>query len=151
MNTCRAIKRDLARLAPLGAGELPARVGEHLAACRVCRRRLEAARLARYATRVPVEAAPPPPDFSLRVAAALASTGAAARPEADPWRPAWGLIPAFAAMLAGLFILYQVSEAPESTGFLPMENLSAGEHLVLGASAPGLDLVLAAVMEREAR
>jgi hypothetical protein len=150
MNACRALKRELARLASQGVGEQPLWIGEHLAACRDCRRRLKAARLAGYAARGPLEAVSPPQDFSLRVVAALPPS-AATRPEADPWRPAWGLIPAFAAMLAGLVILYQASEGPEPTEFLSMDDLSAGEHLVLGSSTPGLDLVLAAVMERGPR
>jgi hypothetical protein len=36
-------------------------------------------------------------------------------------------------------------------GLVPEEGLSASERLVLGATTPDLDLVLAAVMERDGR
>jgi hypothetical protein len=50
-------------------------------------------------------------------------------------------------MAALLLILYQFNGVPGSFGLVPAEGLSAGEHLVLEASPPEPDAVLAAVME----
>jgi hypothetical protein len=92
----------------------------------------------------------PPAGFAEGVLAAVP----AARPlrgwaQADPWRPAWGLVPAFAAMAAALLILFQFQSGatPIAGGLLPVEGLSAGERLVMEGRPPDPDLVLAAVME----
>jgi len=82
---------------------------------------------------------------------ALASRHEVRRPEPDVWRPAWGLLPTFAAAVVALFIVYETSETAGPNGFFPTEGLSAGEHLVLDTSAPDVDAVLAAVLEGVAK
>jgi hypothetical protein len=67
--------------------------------------------------------------------------------ESAVWRPAWGLLPVFAATAAALLILFQASAPPVAAGLVPTANLSLGERLVLEERAPDPDLVLAAVME----
>jgi hypothetical protein len=93
------------------------------------------------------EAAPPPPGFADRVVATVFRGPAPGRMEAELWRPAWGLMPAFGAVVVALLILLQFNLTPEPTGLFSSEGLSAGERLVLGSSAPETDLVLAAVLE----
>jgi hypothetical protein len=56
-------------------------------------------------------------------------------------------MPAFAAAVVALFIVYQTSEGPGSTGFLPTDGLSAGEYLVLGSPGPEMDDLVTAVLE----
>jgi hypothetical protein len=65
------------------------------------------------------------------------------------WRLGWGLVPAFAATVALLMILYQYQAAAIAgpVGLLTLEGLSTGERIVLEATPPEPDLVLTAVME----
>jgi predicted anti-sigma-YlaC factor YlaD len=147
MNTCNVVTRDLEKLAGLRPAELPEVVRDHVAACPACGRRLAAARLARGLVAAATEAASPPEGFADRVRTALAARKAGSRPEVDIWRPAWGLMPAFAAAVAALFIVYQTSEVPAQTGLLSTEGLSAGEYLVLGSPGPEMDDIVAVVLE----
>ncbi len=147
MNTCKSVTRDLEKLVGLRPGELPEGVRDHVAACPACERRLAAARLARGLVVSAPGATSPPEGFADRVRTALVSRKAHSRPEADIWRPAWGLVPAFAAAVAALVIVYQTSEVPAPTGFLSTEGLSAGEYLVLGSPGPELDDIVAVVLE----
>lgn len=148
MNPCRRIEVDEAELAGHAAEGLPAWVKDHVAACRSCRRRLEAARLMRGVRAASLEAGTPPAGFADRVVAALPVVGPAPRPAEESWRPAWGLIPTFAAAAVAAILLYQGSDAPGPAGFLTTDGLSAGEELVLGGSSiPELDLILAAILE----
>lgn len=111
-------------------------------------RTMEGARLSRALVAAAAEGLEPPAGFAERVLAALPPAGPArGRAEADPWRPAWGLVPAFAAMAAALLILFQSSVTPVVGGLLPVEDLSPGERLVMEARPPDTDLVLAAVLE----
>lgn len=151
MTTCDAIEKDLADLAALRPDDLPKDVREHLAGCTACARRLAGTRLSRGLVDSVAEEIAPPPDFARRVVAAVAPRAGARRPEPDVWRPAWGLLPTFAAAVAALFLLYQSSEGPGPSGLFPTEALSAGERLVLAASAPDTDDVLTAVLERVER
>ena len=66
---------------------------------------------------------------------------------ADPWRPAWIFVPAFAAVVAALFLLPAPSFESDLPGLLPFCDLPAGEQLVLGGNALSPDVVLAAVLE----
>lgn len=151
MGSCKLVRQHMAGLAVGPPGDLPPWVRDHLAACPSCARALESARLSRGLVAGAVEGSEPPPDFPERVLAALPAGPAPVGAEADPWRPAWGLVPAFAAMAAALLILFQSSAAPVSGGLLPMEGLSAGERLVMATRPPDPDLVLAAVMEGDGR
>jgi hypothetical protein len=151
MTTCRAVGKHLADWAALPPEEIPDWARNHLATCRECGRRLAAARLARVVVMACGEAAAPPPGFADRVAATVFRGPAPGRMEAELWRPAWGLMPAFGAVVVALLILFQFSLTPEPTGLFSPEGLSAGERLVLESSAPETDLVLAAVLEENER
>jgi hypothetical protein len=147
MTSCKAVDRHLAELAVLPPAEIPEWARDHLAACRTCGRRLAAARLVRVVVRSAGEAGEPPPGFADRVGAAISRKPAPGRAEADLWRPAWGLMPAFGAVVVALLMLFQLNLTPEPTGLFSSEGFSAGENLVLGSSALEMDQVLAAVLE----
>ncbi len=147
MGPCEEIKRNVAALAALRSEDLPAGIGGHLAGCPACAQALAAARLGRGLLMAAAEGAKPPADFAERVLAALPAGPAPRRADVDLWRPAWGLVPAFAATAAALLILFQATAAPISLGLVPTEGLSTGERLVLEARPLDPDLVLAAVME----
>jgi hypothetical protein len=93
----------------------------------------------------------PSEGFAEQVTHALTRRVSREVPDGDLWKPAWGLVPAFTAAVITLFVLYQTSAVPGPTGFISMESLSAGEHLVLGSDAPETDAVLAAVLEGNGR
>lgn len=147
MKTCKEVERGLAKLAALPPAEIPDEVRRHLTGCPGCERRLAMARLARGLVAVGVKEVVPPERFAERVTAAIATHQRPREAEPDVWRPAWGLVPAFAAAVAAMFILYQTDEGQWPTGLFFTEGLSAGEHLILGASAPEPDAVLDAVLE----
>lgn len=147
MTTCRAVGKHLADWVALPPEEIPDWARNHLATCRECGRRLGAARLVRVVVTACGEAAPPPPGFADRVVTAVFRVPVPGRTEAELWRTAWGLVPAFGAVVVALLMLFQFSLTPESTGLFSPEGFSAGERLVLGSSAPETDLVLAAVLE----
>jgi len=147
MTTCRAVGKHLADWAALPPEEIPDWARNHLATCRECGRRLAAARLVRVAVTACGEAAPPPQGFADRIVATAFRGPAPRRTETELWRPAWGLVPAFGAVVAALLMLFQFSLTPEPTGLFSPEGFSAGERLVLGSSAPETDLVLAVVLE----
>jgi len=147
MTTCRAVERETDKLVGLPPADLPDWVRSHVATCLACNRRLASARLARGLIVAGTETISPPHGFADRVRTALAARSAGFRAEADVWRPAWGLMPAFAAAVAALFIVYQTSEGPASNGFLSTEGLSAGEYLLLGSPGPEMEDIIAAVLE----
>lgn len=147
MNMCNVVTRDMETLAGLSPADLPEAVRNHLATCPACDRRLAAARLARGLIAAGPETISPPVGFPDRVRTALAARRVGSRADADIWRPAWGLMPAFAAAVAALFIVYQTAEIPGPTGFLPSEGLSAGEYLVFGSPGPEMDDIVTAVLE----
>jgi anti-sigma factor RsiW len=147
MNMCKVVRRDMEKLAGLRPVDLPEAVGNHLATCPACDRRMATARLTRGLIAVGTEAISPPLGFADRVRTALATRKVGSRTDADIWRPAWGLMPAFAAAVAALVIVYQTSEIPGPTGFLSSEGLSVGEYLVLGSPGPEMDDIVTAVLE----
>ena len=147
MKSCEPIRRNVTDLAAVPPGQLPPWVREHLTSCSHCLRILESARLSRGLVAAAADGPEPPADFAERVLAALPARPAPRRADEDLWRPAWGLVPAFAATAAALLILFQAAAAPVSPGLVPAEGLSSGERLVLAAGPPDPDLVLAAVME----
>jgi hypothetical protein len=147
MNTCRAVARDIEQLVGLRPSDLPEAIQNHLAACPACDRRLAAARLARGLIAAGTETMSPPQGFADLVRTALAGRKAGSRAASDIWRPAWGLMPAFAAAVAALFIVFETGEMPGPTGFLSSEGLSVGEYLVLGSPGPEMDDIVTAVLE----
>jgi hypothetical protein len=56
-------------------------------------------------------------------------------------------LPAFAAVVAALFLLPAPGLESDLPGLLSFSDLSVGEQLVFGGDAPRPDLVLAAVLE----
>jgi hypothetical protein len=151
MSICKRVEQGVTEWAALAAEAVPAWVREHLEACGDCRRLVEAVRVARCLVSARAVPVAPPEGFAGRVVAALPRRAVLRPAESDLWRPAWGLIPTFAAMLAGLIIMYQATEMPGPMGLLLTEGLSAGEALVLEASAPEADQVLSAVLEDTGR
>ncbi len=147
MRSCKPIRKNLTDLAAVPPGQLPPWVREHLTSCPNCLRTLESARLSRGLVAAAAGGPEPPADFAERVLAALPTGPPPLRAHEDLWRPAWGLVPAFAATAAALLILFQATAAPVVPGLVPAEGLSAGERLLLVAGPPDPDLVLAAVME----
>jgi hypothetical protein len=109
--------------------DMPEAVRNHVAACAACNRRLATARLARGLIVGGMEAISPPHGFADRVRTALVTRRPTTRADADVWRPAWGLMPAFAAAVAALFIVYQTSEFCP-TAFVD-RGVRRGEYLVL--------------------
>lgn len=147
MKACDAVGKNIAELAALSPAEVPGWIREHAASCRQCSRRLAAARLVRAAVKSSVAEVEPPAGFAGRVREAVFRQPVPRRTGAELWRPAWGLVPAFGAVVVALLIVFQGSPAPEPTGLLSTESLSSGERLVLGSSVPDADTVLAAVFE----
>ena len=147
MDTCDEVRKRMGGLAGLPAAEVPAGVREHLAACVSCARALAATRLARGLLATAAEGPEPPAGFTEDVLAALPAAPMPSRADLDPWRLGWRLVPAFAATAVLLLVLYQASDVSGPIGLLPAESLSAGERLVLEASPPEPDAVLAAVVE----
>ncbi len=147
MDTCEEVRRRIGELAGLPAAEVSAGAREHLAGCPSCGRRLAVARLARGLLATAAEGPEPPAGFAEGVLATLPSGRMPARTDSDLWRLGWRLVPAFAATAALVLVLYQASDVSGPTGLFPTDALSAGERLVLGASPPEPDLVLAAVVE----
>jgi hypothetical protein len=147
MNTCKVVTRDMETLAGLPPADLPEAVRNHLATCPGCDRRVATSRLTRRLITVGTEAISPSLGFADRVRTALAACKVRSRADADLWRPAWGLMPTFAAAVAALFIVYQTSEIPGPTGFLSSEGLSVGEYLVFGSPGPEMDDIVTAVLE----
>lgn len=147
MDKCKTVTRDMERLSGLRPADVPEEVRRHLTACQACSRRLAAARLARGLLVAGAEAISPPPGFADRVRTALARRKVESPADQDVWRPAWGLMPTFAAAVAALFLVYQTSEMPGPNGLLSTEELSVGEYLVLGSPGIETDDIIAAVFE----
>jgi hypothetical protein len=147
MESCKPIRRSLTDVAALPADRLPPSVRDHLTRCSGCARALAAVRLARGLLSIVAVTPEPPDEFARRVLAALPARPARRPTEPGLWRTAWGLVPAFAATAAGLFLLLQASTSPVAGGLVPTANLSVSERLVLDERPPDPDSVLAAVME----
>ena len=148
MRVCEEAVKRIAELGVVPATEIPAGIREHLEGCPACARSLVAVRLLRGLLAAAADAPEPPAGFAERVLAALPAWRPL-RPEAEMWRLGWGLVPAFAATVALLVVLYQyqAGAAPSPVGLIPLEGLSSGEQLVLEAAPPEPDMVLTAVME----
>lgn len=147
MGSCEDLKRRVAALATVRAGELPETMRRHLAGCQACSALLNRERLVWGLVTAATEGVEPAAGFAEKVLASLPRDLAPVPAETDLWRPAWGLVPAFAATAAALLLFFiQSSSTLGTSGFLPTEGLSTSEELVLENPAPDLDLVLAAVL-----
>jgi hypothetical protein len=82
-------------------------VREHVAGCAACARALAGARLTGGLFAALSQTPDAPEDFAARVLRALPAAPASRGPVVDPWAPAWGLLPAFAATAAALLLLFQ--------------------------------------------
>jgi hypothetical protein len=147
MSACKQAGKRMPEFAALPVERWPAAVQEHVVACPTCRRAPAVTRVIRGLMAVLADGQEPPPDFADDALRALPAGGIPAAVAADPWHPAWGLIPAFAALAAGLFFLYQPGPDATGTSLLPIDDLSASEQLVLGTAAPHPDNVLAALLD----
>jgi anti-sigma factor RsiW len=150
MSTCRQVGKRRHDLASRPPDQLPAEIQRHLAACPACRRTLAALRMTRGLLAVLADAPELPPRFVDRVLGGLPVGHLPAPRTADPWRPAWGLVPAFAALVAGLVLLNQFVAVPPSISLLPTDDWSLSEEIAFGVAAPQSDLVLAALLEGDA-
>ncbi len=150
MSTCRQVSKRMHDLASQPPAQLPAEIQRHLAVCPACRRALAVARVTQGLVAAVAKAPEPPPKFVDHVLGALPVDHLPVSRALDPWRPAWGLVPVFAALVAGLFLLYQPGLDPGVPGLLPIEDLSMSEQLVFDFAAPQPDPVLAAVLEGDA-
>jgi hypothetical protein len=108
MARCNAIQRCLSELAAHPQATLPPEVHEHAAGCAACARALAGARLARGLLAAGTGTSDAPGDFAARVLRALPPAPGGPGAEEDLWRPAWGLLPAFAATAAALLLVFQL-------------------------------------------
>ncbi|HWU40113.1 MAG TPA: hypothetical protein VN203_20880 [Candidatus Acidoferrum sp.] len=149
MTSCGEIAKRIDELSAVSVAETPATIQEHVTGCPACARALAVARLSRGLLRTAAETCEPPHDFADQVLQALPARQLS-RPETEMWHLGWRLVPAFAATVALLLILFQSQPRAvvgNSVGLLPMVGLSTGEQLVLESNPPEADAVLTAVME----
>ena len=149
MKPCEEIAKRINELSAVSAAETPAAIREHLGGCPGCARALAGARLRRGLLASATDAFEPPLDFADQVLQALAARQPS-RPETEMWHLGWRLVPAFAAAVVLLLVLFQFEPRAvpgNSVGLLPMVGLSAGEQLVLETGPSEADAVLTAVME----
>jgi len=144
MTTCRDIRHWIGE--PPDFSAPPAWVTAHCADCADCAAALAAARLAHGLVRVSVATLEPPDQFAARVREAL-STLPARRAEAfDLWRPAWGLVPTFAAILVALLLWQPPPTELEPSGLVETGIFTADERLILEPEESSLESILMAVM-----
>jgi hypothetical protein len=146
---CRAVRARLPELATTPIAAWTDQASAHVSTCQACARALAVERLARGIVVTAARSAEPRPGFSRRVIAAKGDPGGRDA-EADLWRPAWVLLPAFgsvAAALLGLFLQSggAIPAAGAWTGVLGATSVT--ERLVFEGAAPDADVVLAAVLE----
>ncbi len=151
MGACWQSRKKLPALGALPLAVPSLTIAKHAAACPACRHTLQAERLGRGLFAVLREGPEPPAHFVAHVLEALPVGPYRVSRAVDPWHAAWGLIPAFAALAGGLFILYHPGLEAGVSGLLPTDDLSASERLVFGPSKTDLDLVAAAVLREDPR
>jgi anti-sigma factor RsiW len=143
---CKQVFGQISQLAALPVSGIPEEVREHLVRCARCSRAVATERATRGVVRSLAEpVAEPPSGFAARVLGRLRIEQA--RQQIDAWRPARGLLPAFAAAAVALVIVYGGMSPWTMSGLLPMDDLTAGERLALQEPVSGPDQVLAAIME----
>ncbi len=149
MTACKRFQDAMPDLASRAQADLPGWAADHVATCPACGRRLHAERLATALLHAAAPVVAPPADFAARVVARIRPV---AEPrEADLWRPAWKLMPAFGVLVVALFVLSQTMTAGEPMGFVPTDNLTAGESLALQSTPPQMDEVLSIILEGNSR
>jgi len=141
---CRTVSREMNALGRAPEGEVPLDVRAHLAECGSCARAWAAARMSRGLLEALEDPVEPPPGFATRVLAALPRRSSE---EAEAWRSAWGLLPAFAAAAVALVLAYGEILEGVPVGLLPVHELTAGEALVFQEQLTNPDLVLSAILE----
>jgi len=146
MNMCRQVGKRALNLTMCLSAQLPVEIRRHVAACPRCCRALVVARITRGLLAVLAEAPEPSPQFADRLLEALPHRRPPT-PEPGLWHPAWGLLPAFAAMTLGLFLFYQTNQTSTILDVCPVDELSTSEQLIFGTVAPRPEFVLAAVLE----
>lgn len=150
MSDCRSVRSTLETLAATARAAWPPGTAAHVAACEACARALAAVRLARGLVTAAASGVEAPADFARRV---MSAVDAAGRKEvtADPWRPAWLLLPVFGSVAAVLLAVFlqgpAATRVPRAWPGL-VEPRSFAERLVFGPEALDADLVLAAVLEQ---
>ena len=149
MISCKDVRRQTAQLPSLRSEAIPEAIRQHILRCSSCDGELVLLRLERGVLMAAAEGPTPPAGFAGAVQSAIPRRSSA-QPEPDFWRPAWGLVPAFAATAAALLLILQATPTGTTqTGLLPMEGLSAGEEIVLGTSRqPDMDQLLSAVLDQ---
>ena len=147
MATCREIRKQAETLATLA--ESPSWVRDHLSDCPSCAEALAAVRLASGLLRASPVVLAPSPGFAERTVARLARNSKPSTDAGELWRPAWGLVPTFAAILAALVVLQQGAEGPEPVDLLPTDNATLAEQLLLVPGDLNTDSILQAVMEED--
>lgn len=85
--------------------------------------------------------------FAERVGVRLTAGSRRPADEGDLWRPAWGLVPTFAAILGVLLALAQGPVDSEPTDLLSTESVTLVEQLVLAPGEVSSDMVLELVLE----
>jgi len=149
MTSCAEIAKRIDELSAVSVAGTPATIREHVTGCPACARALAVARLRRGLLKTAADPCEPPHDFADQVLQALPARRLPP-PETEMWHTGWRLMPAFAAAVVLLLILFQFQPGVvtgNSVGLLPMVGLSAGEQLVLESGPPEADAVLTAVME----
>ncbi len=150
MISCKDVRQRLVGLSSLRSETIPEPVQDHLLRCPSCSDELALLRLERGILTAAADGPEPSAGFAREVQSALSrlSRRPSVQPAADLWRPAWGLVPAFAATAAALLLLLQVTPATSTqAGFFPTEGLSTVEQLVLSTSQkPDMDQILSAVL-----
>lgn len=142
--TCREVRRRIEEIVR-GTPDAVEATRDHLAECRACAEALTVRRaVGRLLAARVAERSDPPADFAQSVVARLPRQ--APGREADPWRAAWGLIPAFTAAVVALMLAYQSTDTL-APGLLPIDDLSAGERVVLQEGGGSPDLLLSAILE----
>ncbi len=149
MNSCKVVRRQIAQLSSLRTEGVPEEIRQHVLQCPACAGELAVLRLERGVLVAAAEGPTPPAGFAQTVQSALPRRPAV-QAEPDYWRPAWGLVPAFAATAAALLLILQTTPTGTAqAGLLPMQSLSAGEEIVLGTlHQPDMDQLLSAVLEQ---
>ncbi len=144
MHVCYAVRRALDR-SGIASG-LPAALRDHVQSCATCRNRLAAAQLVQQALADLGRTDGPPLLFVARVVAAIRRHPALAKEDVAPWRAAWGLVPAFSAIVLLLYLVQPVPTLATDSEWFPAPNPSTTEQLMIDTAPPAFeDLVAAAV------
>ena len=143
MGTCRDTRRWIDGRPD--SPDPPASVAAHCADCADCASTLATARLAHRLVQLSATPLEPPEQFAAQVCGALSALPDRRAEFFDLWRPAWGLVPTFAAILAAL-LLWQPSLELEPSGLLDAGSFTADERLILEPGELSLESILQTVL-----